>query len=204
MQASRYWKGAIAKYRTKDWSDKPSIFAESLGKYLPKSGDLLELGAGAGNDGEYFSQLGFNVTQADLADFRSEGNRSSQFLELDMSNQLRLPSQYYVIYAHLSVHYFSTKRTQELFAETNKHLSKGEVFAFLVNSTHDPEFGKGQELEKHYFDLVGIPKRYFDIADTRSFINRLFTPLLLDDDGTSYKDREDGMLHLFRFVGRKK
>ena len=200
---SEYWSGAVSKYRTKDWSSKPSLFAQSIKKLLPQSGSLLELGSGVGNDGEYFYTLGYAVTQTDLRDFRGKGNKSSSFRKLDMSKPVVLHDTYDIIYAHLSLHYFTFARTETLFLELHNHLKKNGILAFLVNSTHDPEFGQGTKIEEHYYDFFGIAKRYFDQNDTKIFTTRLFKPLLLDDNGTSYKDSEDGMLRLVEFVGQK-
>ncbi|MFO0971470.1 MAG: class I SAM-dependent methyltransferase [Candidatus Saccharimonadales bacterium] len=204
MLPSDYWRGAVAKYKTKDWAVKPSLFALDLSEILPRKGALLELGSGAGNDGLYFRSMGYDVLQADLEDFRSEQAKKIEFKVMDMSEPLRLKGAFDVVYAHLSLHYFSEKRTKELFKELHSLLNAGGVFAFLVNSVYDPEFRTGKKLEDHFFEVNGINKRYFDKIEVQKFTKDLFEPLLADECGTSYKDKADGMTQLVRFAGTKK
>ncbi len=42
------WKDLHANYQAQDWVDKPSLFAETAVQYFPKTGRILELGAGHG------------------------------------------------------------------------------------------------------------------------------------------------------------
>jgi hypothetical protein len=48
MDPKDYWKNAHVRYSSKDWIKKPTIFATQAINYFPKSGSILELGAGQG------------------------------------------------------------------------------------------------------------------------------------------------------------
>lgn len=200
----KYWDEKIAKYAKQDWADKPSLFAEHVIQFFPKQGKLLELGSGYGNDGLWFSDGGYDVTQLDLDDFRSTESKKLNFIKHDLAKPLAINDKFNIVYAHLSLHYFNTERTKILISELHNLLEDGGMVAFLVNSTADPEMGEGERVEENYHSLDGIKKRYFDIEFTQEVTKQYFKPLLLDDNGTSYKDKVNGMVNLIRFVGRKK
>lgn len=203
MDTGLYWSKKISKYSTQSWASKPSLFAEECVRLLPKGGELLELGCGYGNDGLWFKKRGFNVTQSDLEDYRSDDTNTIPFLAHDLRLPLKVNKKFDVIYAHLSLHYFTEIRSESLMNELHDILSEDGVIAFLVNSAEDPESGTGEKVEENFYRIGGIEKRFFTINFTKQITQTYFEPLLLDDNGTSYKDREDGLVHLIRFVGRK-
>jgi SAM-dependent methyltransferase len=204
MQQDRgkYWLGKLAKYKTENWSQRPSIFAQEAIKYFPKNGKLLELGAGLGQDGRFFAQNNFKVTSTDLTtQIASLPGIETQVV--DMSKQLPFQkSSFDVVYAHLSLHYFDQKRTQQLFREIYNILRPGGVLAFLVNSIHDPEAVEGKEIEKDYRLINGIQKRFFTLILAQELTGE-FTEVMLDENGTSYKDKKAGLTNLIRYVGKK-
>lgn len=200
---SAYWLKRVEEYSQKNWSKKESLFAQETIKYFPKHGDLLELGSGAGQDGRWFASQGYNVTITDLTDqsFRSP---QLKFQIVDMSQPLPFePEQFDIIYSQLSLHYFTWARTQKLFEEIHNSLKPNGVLAFMVNTVEDPEIGEGEMLEPDYLMVDGIKKRYFDVPTVEKLTSQGYEILLLDDRGTSYKDREKGITNLIRFVGRK-
>ena len=201
---AKYWSGKVAKYGQQAWASKPSLFAEECIKYFPKKGRLLELGAGYGNDGLWFAEQGYDVTQSDIEDFRSDKSKKLPFISSDLNKPLDITKKFDVIYSHLSLHYFSSARSVELIEELHSLLEDDGILAFLVNSTDDPEIGEGEKIENNFYKVDGIKKRYFNVDYTRDLTNSLFDTLLIDNNGTSYKDREAGMVHLVRFVGRKR
>jgi len=56
-----------------------------------------------------------------------------------------------VIYSHLGLHYFTDKRTRELFSELSGWLYPGSFFCFRVRSTKDTRYIDGVELEKNFY-----------------------------------------------------
>ncbi len=192
-----YWVSKLAGYNKEDWSSKPSIFAQQAIKYFPKTGSLLELGAGLAQDGSWFATKGYNATATDILPIKRKNIHTRV---VDLSKPLPFNERSFdIVYAHLSLHYFSLARTKELFGEIHSILKTGGIIAFLVNSVNDPESDEGEEIEKNFRKVRGIAKRYFDLEATQQLTNN-FDGLLLDEAGKTYKDKTD----LIRFIGKKK
>ena len=126
MNAKSYWNNKHLDYAKKDWIDKPTIFAQFVLGYLPKSGKLLELGAGHGQDSRFFTKKGFSVISTDFSEtalkFIKEKSAKEGLLIrtklIDLSKKLPFENNSFdIVYAHLSLHYFDKTTTVELFNE---------------------------------------------------------------------------------------
>ncbi len=197
--------------------DSPSIFASETVKYLAGSGRLLDLGAGAGRDSRFFAGQGYEVVSTDVSHSALKLSRERtldllrcrvMFVPLDMSKGFPFQADSFeTVYAHLSLHYFDSSTTATIISECRRALKSGGVFAFLANSTHDPECGTGEEIEKDYFlikeDEDEGPKRYFSVESTKQFVNA-FETVILDDKGEADFKAVRGVHNLIRFIGRKR
>jgi len=207
------WSDLHKNYKDKDWIDKPSLFAETVSHYLPKNAKVLELGAGQAQDSRFFADLGHAVTSTDISEeaqdlarakLSDEQSRKIDFGIVDLQNELPYEDDSYdVVYAHLSIHYFDWDTTVRLIGEIQRVLKKGGILAFFVNSTSDPEYGTGNQIEKNYFQINKAKKRYFDVGVTRQLTEFIDT-ILLDNLGETYKDSDKGVHNLIRYIGRKK
>lgn len=213
MDVQKYWDGKHSGYAQEDWITKPTIFSTQVIKYFPKQGQLLELGCGQGQDSIYFAQKGYHVTASDISQFALDQAKNRmpsalsgklEFLQLDLSNPLPFPPESFdVIYSHLSAHYFDSQRTHQLFHEIHTSLRPGGIFAALTNADTDPDVITAQKrLEAEYYLTDDIKRRYFSLESLAEF-TRAFKPLLLDDQGSTYKDNKKGVYNLLRFVGQK-
>jgi SAM-dependent methyltransferase len=213
MSSQDTWSGLHEIYKKEDWINKPSLFAQEVLEYLPKTGSLLELGAGQGQDSRYFAEQGYQVLSTDIS---QEGLRLSQektapdllskmkFQQVDLSNSLPFEKgSFDIVYAHLSLHYFTKERTLQLFSEINEVLKPNGMISALFNTVEDPEYQSGTFIEEDYFDVKGVAKRYFSVENTKPFISK-FETVLLDKQGSTYKDRAKNIHHLIRFIGKKK
>lgn len=205
------WSDLHKTYKQQNWIDKPSIFAEQAIQYFPKSGKVLELGAGQAQDGCFFASQGYEVTATDIEDTALELAKQRaidkeirvDLKKVDLRDELPFESESFdAVYTHLSLHYFDKETTLRLFGEIQRVLKKGGVFAFLVNSVNDPEYGTGKELEPDYFQIGKIAKRYFSENTAREF-GKWFDINLLDEFGETYKDSAKGVHNLVRFIGTK-
>lgn len=204
------WEDLHKVYEGKDWLNKPSIFAEEVASYLPEKGTLLELGAGQGQDSIYFAQLGYNVTSTDIehtaldkAKKKTPDDLNITFEPLDLSAVFPYPeASYDIVYAHLSLHYFDEVITRQIMNEVLRVLKPGGIFAFFVNSINDPEYGTGEKIEEDVHFVEGNPKRYFSKETAKNFAKD-FVPIIADENGETYKDRDKGVHNLVRFIGRK-
>lgn len=212
-EQSAHWNQRREAYQALGLADKPSIFAETAIAYFPKDGRVLELGAGNGQDGRFFASKGLNVVSTDFDAGALKSNESKIPKDLrakltvqkaDLRKALPFESQTFdAVYAHLSLHYFDEKTTYKIFDEIVRVLKRKGVVALLVNSTDDPEYGTGEQIEPDFFQIGAPTKRFFTTASTAMFA-RKFNATLLDNNGESYKDASKGVYGLIRFVGHKK
>lgn len=201
----QHWAKLHENYSEKDWALMPSLFAQTVKDYLPKNGRLLELGAGIGQDSTYFSSLGYEVIATDLRVDQLRKNSEGKFSVKALDLRQLLPFQdasFDVVYAHLSLHYFDEQTTRTIFSEIYRILKPAGILAFFTNSTDDPQYGTGQQIEPDYFETAGTTKRFFNVSTAKQFAHE-FIPLLTDNNGETYKDSAMGVHNLIRFIGTK-
>lgn len=204
-----FWEQKLRAYGSKEWIDKPSIFVQEAVRYFPKTGSILELAAGQGQDSRFLAKLGFEVLSTDRSEFglieakRKAGseNLDIQFKKVDLAKPLPFEAeQFDVVYSHMGLHYFTKKYTAQLFQDIHRLLKPNGILAALFNTTTDPEIieNRLQKIEDNYFyeEKTGLKKRYFEVAETRLFIENLFDPILLDTNGHTYKDGDLGLVRL--------
>lgn len=211
MNSMDYWQKQHLKYLTFDWIDKPTIFAQSITEYLPKTGEMLELGCGQGQDSQYFAKKGYKVTATDFSDQGLELARKKtqkQNLNINYENvnlTKKLPYEdesFDIVYSHLALHYFNKETTTQIFNEIDRVLKTQGIIAILVNTTDDNETKEGNKMiEKDLYEVNGIVKRYFSVNTLNDFIKDKFDILLLDNQGETHKDK---IKSLIRLVGQKK
>ncbi len=196
-----HWISKLADYDKASWSTAHTVFSLETKKYFPKTGRILELGAGLGQDSKWFESLGYDVVASDQVPLKLPGAITVK--SVDLSRPLDFPNgSFDVVYSHLALHYFSLERTKQLFDEIYQVLKPGGILAFLVNSTADPEAEDGEKIESHYRLINGIAKRYFNTIEVAD-MTRKFTTLLLDNEGSSQKDDALNVKNLIRYVGSK-
>lgn len=211
MDKAAYWAKKLSKYSDADWADKPSLFVQEAEKFFPAKARVLELGCGVGQDGLWLASQGYQVTQTDFIDdfFPAITSQAKQrgvkttLQQLDSRQLSTIPDKSFdAIFANLSLHYFDSKTTEAIFAEIHRILTNDGVFAGLFNSTEDPEISDGEEIEKNFYRLNGIDKRFLDVATAQNLAKN-FTPLAIDNKGITYKDRALGIQNLIRIIAKK-
>lgn len=197
------WSQLHKHYQQQEWSKHPSLFAEWAISFFPTTGTLLDLGTGLGQDAQFFHEQGYTVTALDLEPIAVH-RPDIAFVQGDLTKPFIWKEETFdIVYAHLSLHYFSTEETRRLLQEISRVLVPGGIFATLLNSIHDPEYNTGERIEGDYFQIDGVKKRYFSSSTIQDFTHSLFSPLHIDEEGESYKDRAKGVDKLVRFVGKK-
>lgn len=213
MSNQQYWGKALKRYATKDWANKPTLFAEQIQSFLPTTGKLLELGSGQGQDALYFARRGYEVTATDLVDTglreceskAQKENLQINFQIADISQPLPFADESFdIVYSHLGLHYLNKKGTEQLFREIQRILKPQGILASLFNTIEDPETASSgfEKIEENYYREVAFDfyKRFFSVEETKYFIDGLFEPVLLDNTGETYKDE---IKTLIRLVARK-
>lgn len=204
-----YWKKTHEIYSKKDWINNTTIFAQFAVGYFPKQGKLLDLGAGQGQDSRYFAELGYDVTSTDISDSALKLSKENaegldiKFMEVDITNKLPFEDNSFdIVYSHMALHYFTDKKTREVFQEIFRVLKPQGILASLFNTIEDAETTDPgyASIEKDYYKSPeGLLKRYFSVDYLRDVTGELFTPVILDNKGETYKDM---IKSLIRFIGK--
>lgn len=138
-------------------------------KYLPKTGNLLDLGCGVGQYSIYFYNLGYNVSSCDISskalEILNEKNKNIKMKIQDMNKPLDYKdNEFDIVFANLSIHFLSDENTKNLLSEIKRILKPNGIFIGSVNSTKAYEFIKDHiiKLEDNYYDSNGRTVRLFD------------------------------------------
>lgn len=189
MDTKLYWTNKLQKYSQEDWSKVPNVFATEVVKFFPKTGKILDLAAGLCQDTKYFSSLGYSVTSCDIIP-------PSQIVNLE--NPLPFfKNSFDIVYSHLGLHFFTTKRTKVLFQEIYNILQPGGIFCAVLNSLTDSEISKSTKLSEDYYQTPsGLNKHFFTTDSLKKLLPNSFKILLLDNFGRSYKDGDTKLIRL--------
>lgn len=207
----KYWDAKHLEVEELAKISGPSVFVEWVTRYFPPEAQILELGAGTGQDTHFLIDHGFQVTATDFSkpaldlnwETANTGARERlQIQQFDLSEPFPFNAQSFdAVYAHLVVHYFNRQTTQQIFDEISRVLKPGGIVALLVNSVDDPEYGQGRKIEEDFFELrPERPKRYFSVDSLKPFVEE-FETVLLDNKGSDpRREHKDGLV---RFIGKK-
>jgi ubiquinone/menaquinone biosynthesis C-methylase UbiE len=98
-----------------------------------------------------------------------------QFEVLDMTNTFPYSdNEFDVVYARLSLHYFTSEKTREIFSEIFRVLKPNGYLCFVCKSTTDELYGQGVEIEKDMFEENGHVRHFFSEAYTNSLLEAQF------------------------------
>ncbi len=178
-----FWEKKHRNYQAEPWVHQANFFAEEVAELIKVGSTLLDLGCGQGQDSLYFAGRGAAVTSVDFSPYalsQFEAAAAAEGIQTLVLNLEDLPyafeaATFDVVYAHLSLHYFSQAVTAAIFTEVARVLSPGGYFLATFNSVDDEEFETGERIESHYFELEsGDRKRFFDEDQVRLFASGLF------------------------------
>jgi SAM-dependent methyltransferase len=110
------------------------------GLIFKKAGALLDLGCGIGQYSKYFADNGFTVTAADISERAlsklSEASDNIKTVKLDMTEPLPFSdNEFDIVFANLSIHFFSKFETEALMLEIKRILKNGGLFIGSCNSS---------------------------------------------------------------------
>lgn len=131
------------KWKTQS-SQKNSIFSRKILRFLsPKTHQsILEVWAWIGEDAIFFAKKWFQVRATDYSQnaidrITFHGNPNIKTSILDLTSIPKNIWTYDIVYAHLSLHYFSDSVTQEIFTTLKSHLKPGGYLCVKCKSTDD-------------------------------------------------------------------
>lgn len=116
------------------------IWIDEYKKYFENKGKCLDLGCGIGQYSKKLMEYGYNVISADISEIALK--KVSEFNEnirkVDMSEELPFENNSIdLVFANLSIHYFSNEDTQKLMKEIKRILKNGGLFIGSVNGMQD-------------------------------------------------------------------
>jgi ubiquinone/menaquinone biosynthesis C-methylase UbiE len=196
MQDQRqYWDKAHASRELSAHSLSQTSFAEEVNRAIPPNSAMLELGCGEGNDSIYFAEQGHKVEATDFSDIAIEKNRRNlsninlRLKTVDTSQPLPYPDgSFDVVYARLSLHYFTDEITAKIFAEISRVLKPGGQVCFMCKSVEDKLYGQGERIEPDMFELDGHVRHFFSVS---------YAQKLLADNGFQIQKIEKGQEKLY-------
>jgi SAM-dependent methyltransferase len=166
-----------------------SDFAREVCALLPESSRVLELGCATGEDSAYFASRGHEVLGIDFAEGaitearkRQAGVTDLTFETADLSKPFDLPDDCQdLIYARLSLHYFSDDDTRAIFREMHRLLAPDGVLAFMCKSKADRLYGRGTELEPDVFESDRV-RHFFSLDYARDCLKDGFEAISLREE----------------------
>lgn len=165
-----YWKDHISKEIEED------IWIREYKEYFNRKGKCLDLGCGIGQYSKELMSYGYEVTSSDISDIALEKVKefNSNVIKLDMKEKLPFSdNEFDLVFANLSIHYFSDKDTKKLMLEIKRILKKDGLFIGSVNGLEGYEKIKETaiEIEKHYWFNKNKYIRLFDKEDLKNYLS---------------------------------
>ncbi len=195
----------LAKYWDNKWTEytesKPNPFAVKLidlyiSKEKPK---LLDLGCGDGRDVDYFIKNGFKVSTLDIATksiakikekFGNKVNASCQ----DIRSLKYENGSFDIIYAHLTLHYFTDEETTKIFNKIYDLLNEDGVFFVKCKSDKDKLYGEGKKIAEHTF-FKGHVRHFFTLDYLKSKLDKFRIIELEEENNSKYNDYDSSFVY---------
>ncbi len=142
-ESKRYWneKYWVRHMRDDDLDHIEDAWVDKYDEIISaKSGKLLDLGCGVGQYSKYFADKGFSVTSADISEralaYLNEKYSDIDTVRVDMTQSLPFADKSFdVVFANLSIHFFSEQDTASLLCEIKRILKDGGIFVGSCNSS---------------------------------------------------------------------
>ena len=194
-----YWKEHVDKELEDD------MWIDEYKKYFSNAGICLDLGCGIGQFTKKFMEYGYSVISADISKIAlskvQDFNRN--IAHIDMRKPLPFDDDKFdLVFANLSIHYFSNLETKNLILEIQRILKKGGLFVGSVNSikAYEKIKSKAKEIGYHYYFINSKRIRLFDIQDVKNYLNR-FKVLKVQERETVRFEHDKNYIV---FIARKK
>lgn len=165
----QHWNELHKQESVNHYLDQASDFAEEVLRITEPSSQVLELGCGVGNDSVAFAKAGHTVLATDFSEvaitknserFKDIPNLFFEVLDISMPVEFK-DNRFDVVYARLSLHYFSAEITKKVFEEIHRVLRPDGFLCFICKSIKDPLYAKGEEIEKDMFEYDGHVRHFF-------------------------------------------
>jgi len=165
-----YWKEHINKKLEED------IWIDGYKEYFDKKGLCLDLGCGIGQFTKRIMDYEDEVVSADISNIALNKVKefNSNIINVDMRKKLPFKNdEFDIVFANLSIHYFSDIETKNLVEEIRRILKKDGLFIGSVNGIQGYEKIKdtAETLDHHYYLNKGKYIRLFDVQDVEKYLS---------------------------------
>lgn len=151
------------------------LWIDEYKTYFNLTGKCLDLGCGIGQYSKQLIKYGYDVISADISDIAL--NKVKDFNEnvvkLDMRDKFPfLNNEFDLVFANLSIHYFSDKDTRKLMLEIKRILKEDGLFIASVNGIEGLKVigNETKEIEYHFYEYKDKLIRLFDISDIKKYL----------------------------------
>ena len=197
FKEDEYWKEHINKDLEED------LWINDYKDYL-NGGTCLDLGCGIGQFSKWFIENGYEVISSDMSKIALAKVKefNSNVVNVDMREKLPFEdNKFDVVFANLSIHYFSDSDTKSLMNEIKRILKKDGLFIGSVNGIQGLEKIKktAKELDYHYYYNKDKYIRLFDVEDVKKYLN-IFDIIKIDERETV---RFDHKKNYIVFIAKK-
>lgn len=148
----------------------------------------MDLGCGIGQYTQKFIEYGYEVVSSDISDIALSKVQTfnNNVKKVDMRENLPFKNnEFDLVFANLSIPYFSNIDTKNLVREVKRILKPGGMFVGSVNGIQGYSAIKdtAEEIEYHYWLNKGKYVRLFDEQDLREYLN-IFEIIKLEERET--------------------
>jgi ubiquinone/menaquinone biosynthesis C-methylase UbiE len=190
------WEEKHASGIYEDLRNTPSPLALLVEPMFNRRSKILDLGCGIGRDAVFFDKNGHHVLATDFSEAAIKQNKEHfkslgvEFVVFDMRDPLPyVADSFDVVYANLSLHYYSDEKTKEIVREAARVLKPNGIFAFACKS-YDDLHNAGREIEKGIFaSTTGAAIHLFSKDYAKSILQGIFKVDHLDEAEEEYKGR---------------
>lgn len=204
------WNAAHSDGDIGHYSNTPTEFAKEILRVIPPNSQVLELGCGVGNDSVAFANKGHDILATDFSEIAIQKNKDTYkdisgltFEVLDMSRPFKFNDNTFdVIYARLSLHYFTDTITRNIFQEIKRVLKPNGLICFICKSVKDPLYGKGEEIEKDMFENEGHVRHFFSESYAKSLLEKDFEIKKMDVGDEQFYGRNSAFVKVVATVNK--
>lgn len=99
-----------------------------------------------------------------------------------------------VVYARLSLHYFTDKITRQIFSNIFRVLIPDGYFCFICKSIEDPLSGQGTQIESDMYERDGHVRHFFSKEYTKSLLQNHFRTEKIEIGDEKFYGRESAFI----------
>lgn len=205
---NQLWNKHHSEGNIRRYSSEPTEFAKTVLNSIDQNSKILELGCGAGNDSVGFAKAGHIVIATDFSDIAIQqnseiykGENNLTFKVLDLNKRFGFSDNSFdVVYARLSLHYFTDLVTRRIFDEIHRVVKpKGRV-CFMCKSVDDLIYGDGEEIEKDMFDRGGHVRHFFSEEYVKDILKDNFQIETINSDTKQLYNRKSSFIQVIAKV----